>query len=151
MKNFATSLLRKSKKLSFSSASLEAGRKWWTNIGDRANTTPPPPQTRWPSRKNIEERRPRTVRRYFFKTLLDPKVQEDPLSVPGFYFMYIIWQDARIRTRAAVTADRGVLPSYTHPLIHRYMFGSWTKNVFVKRRKKICRIKRPFYIRDTAG
>ena len=33
-------------------------------------------------------------------------VKEGPLSVPGFYFMYNIWQDAGIRTRVAATAAR---------------------------------------------
>ena len=29
---------------------------------------------------------------------------EGPLSVPGFYFVYNIWQDAGYRTRVAATA-----------------------------------------------
>ena len=33
-------------------------------------------------------------------------VNEGPLSVPGFYFMYNFWQDAGIRTRVAATAAR---------------------------------------------
>ena len=33
-------------------------------------------------------------------------VKEGPLSVPGFYFMYNIWQDAGIRTRDSATAAR---------------------------------------------
>ena len=35
-----------------------------------------------------------------------PKVKQGPLSVPGFYFMFNIWQDAGIRTRVAATAAK---------------------------------------------
>ena len=51
---------------------------------------------------------------YFFilPTLFVPRV---PYSVLGIYFMYIIWQDAGIRTRFAATAARCATNElYTH-------------------------------------
>ena len=41
-----------------------------------------------------------------FVTLFVPRVKEGPISVPSFYFMYSIWQDAGIRTRVVATAAR---------------------------------------------
>ena len=41
-----------------------------------------------------------------FVTLFVPRVKEGPISVPSFYFMYSIWQDAGIRTLVAATAAR---------------------------------------------
>ena len=40
------------------------------------------------------------------KTLFVPRVKEGPLSIPDFYFMYNIWQDAGIRTRVAANAAK---------------------------------------------
>ena len=36
--------------------------------------------------------------------LFVPRIKEDPLSVPGFYFMYNTFLDVGIRTRVATTA-----------------------------------------------
>ena len=40
------------------------------------------------------------------KPLFVSRVKEGPLSVPGLYFMYNVWQDAGIRTQVATTAAR---------------------------------------------
>ena len=59
-----------------------------------------------PSRAQPRHQRYLRKPNIFLNTIFGPRVKEGPLSVPSFYFMYNIRQDAGIRTRVAATAAR---------------------------------------------
>ena len=77
--------------------------------------------------ENLLTTQSRTTRthNFFFrqvvKTLSIPRIKEGSLSVPGFYFLFNIWQDAAIRTRVAATAARCATNElHTSLMIHIY-------------------------------
>ena len=74
---------------------------------------------------------------YIFIFFLFPGFKEGPLSVPSFFFMNNIWQDAGIRTRVAATAAMGMLPMIGFPIIYFFLnfrqkkkldYTSWYSN-----------------------